>query len=230
MTRRIYISVAGVAALIAAGLIGASLVGANAEETVAPVQRTSVEDELFRGIPQSGTALGRPDAPVTLVEFADVQCPYCATWANTSLPVIVRDYVRPGKVRIVFGGMAFVGPDSDRGLRFALAAGRQDKLWDVLHLLYASQGAENSGWVSESLLREVGTAIPGLDTERALREAQSSAVDRQLARSQQVATRLGIRGTPSFAAGRTGSAVSPVPITSLDPNALRPTLDSLLAK
>ena len=147
MTRRIYISVAGVAALIAAGLIGASLVGANAEETAAPVQQASVETTLLQGIPQSGTALGRPDAPVTLVEFADVQCPYCATWSNTAFPALVRDYVRPGKVRLVFAGMAFVGPDSERGLRFALAAGRQGKLWDVLHLLYASQGAENSGWV-----------------------------------------------------------------------------------
>jgi len=107
------------------------------------------------------------------VEFADVQCPYCATWASSSLAPLVRDYVRAGKVRIVFAGLSFIGPDSERGMRFALAAGRQDKLWDAIHLLYASQGAENSGWVSDALLREIGEAIPGLDTERALREASS---------------------------------------------------------
>ena len=230
MTRRTYISVAGVAALIAAGLIGASLVGANAEETAAPVQQASVETTLLQGIPQSGTALGRPDAPVTLVEFADVQCPYCATWSNTAFPALVRDYVRPGKVRLVFAGMAFVGPDSERGLRFALAAGRQGKLWDVLHLLYASQGAENSGWVSDGLLREVGDAVPGLDVERALRETSSPAVERDLVDAHDLATGLGVRGTPSFAAGRTGKAVSPIAIRSLDANALHPALDSLLTR
>jgi hypothetical protein len=51
MTRRTYISVAGVAALIAAGLIGASLVGANAEETAAPVRDASVETTLLQGTP-----------------------------------------------------------------------------------------------------------------------------------------------------------------------------------
>ena len=94
-------------------------------------------------------------------------------------------------MRIVFGGLSFVGPDSERGMRFALAAGRQDKLWDVIHLLYASQGAENSGWVSDALLRELGAAVPGLDTEHALREASSPEVDRQLSEAQALGTRLG---------------------------------------
>lgn len=230
MTRRTYISVAGVAALIAAGLIGASLVGAQAEETAAPIQQAGVETTLLRGIRQTGTALGRPDAPVTLVEFADVQCPYCATWSNTAFAALVRDYVRPGRVRVVFAGMAFIGPDSERGLRFALAAGRQGKLWDVLHLLYASQRAENSGWVNDSLLSEVGGAVPGLDVERALRETSSPAVERQLALARDLSAALGVRGTPSFAAGRAGSQVSLVPVRSLDANALRPALDSLLAR
>jgi protein-disulfide isomerase len=167
---------------------------------------------------------------VTLVEFADVQCPYCATWSNTAFPSLVRDYIRPGKVRLIFNGMAFIGPDSERGLRFALASGHEGKLWDVLHLLYASQGTENSGWVSDGHLREVGDAVPGLDVERALRETSSPAVERDLAAAHELATRLGVRGTPSFAAGRTGAPVSPIPVRSLDANALRPALDSLLAR
>lgn len=231
VTRRAYTAVAGVAVLIAAALIGTSLVGANAEETAAPApdQHARAGSTLLRGIPQNGAVLGRPGAPVTLVEFADVQCPYCATWSNTAFAAIVRDYVRPGKVRLVFSGMAFIGPDSERGLRFAVAAGRQGKLWETLHLLYASQGAENSGWVSDSLLREIGAEIPGLDPERALRETSSPEVDRQLADARALSTRLGIRGTPAFAAGRTGGALSPISIRSLDANALHPALDALLA-
>jgi protein-disulfide isomerase len=164
------------------------------------------------------------------MEFADVQCPYCAEWSNVAFEEIVRDYVRPGKVRIAFSGLAFVGPDSEKGLRFAHAAGRQGKLWQAVHLLYANQGPENSGWVSDRLLEEIGASIPGLDVERALRESYSAKVDRQIATARATATLLGVRGTPSFAAGRTGTALEPVSVSSLDANALRPALDSLLAE
>jgi len=227
LTRRAYLAVAGVAALIAAGLIGASLVSAKADSKPASPHSSTEAASILAGIPQHGNVLGRQNAPVTLVEFADLQCPYCATWSNTAFPQIVRDYVRPGKVRIVFAGVAFLGPDSERGLRFAFAAGNQGKLWDTTHMLYAQQGAENSGWLSDNVLREPGTTIPGLDAERALRE--SSTVDRQLAEARGLADRAGVRGTPSFAAGPTNGKLVPVAVSSLDANALRPTLDSYLA-
>ena len=79
---------------------------------------------MLRGIPQHGVDLGSPKAPVTLIEFADLQCPYCAQWERNALPVLIRKYVRPGKVRIVFIGMTFVGPDSAKAFSAALAAGR----------------------------------------------------------------------------------------------------------
>lgn len=231
MTRRAYAGVAGAAGLLAAALIAASLIGARAGES-APATEVSggTTSALLSGIPQSGAVLGRPDAPVTLVEFADVQCPYCADWSQTAFAEIVRDYVRPGKVRLVFSGLAFIGADSERGLRFTLTAGRQGRLWHAVHLLYANQGSENSGWVGDELLRKVGAAIPGLDVERALRESSSPKIERQMAVSGATATRLGIRGTPAFAAGRTGAGLKPVAISSLDADALRPALDSLLGR
>jgi protein-disulfide isomerase len=231
MSRRTYVGVAVAAGLLAAALIVASLVGARAGESApdknVPARAASA---LLRSVPQQGPALGRPDAPVTLVEFADIQCPYCAEWSNVAFEEIVRDYVRPGKVRIVFSGLAFIGPDSEQGLRFAHAAGRQGKLWQAVHLLYANQGPEKSGWVSDKLLKEIGASIPGLDVERALRESYSPVVDRQITKAGEAAAQLGVRGTPSFAAGRTGATLQPVSVSSLDADALRPALDSLLAE
>ncbi len=110
---------------------------------------------MLAGIPQQGAVLGDPKAPVTLVEYADFQCPYCAQWSHGAFPTLVERYVRPGNVRIVFRGLAFLGPDSDRALRTAVAAGRENRLWNVVEALYHRQGHENSGWVTESLLEEV---------------------------------------------------------------------------
>jgi protein-disulfide isomerase len=230
MSRRVYVLVAAIAGLLAFGLIAASIVGARDDEWAPPASATRAPSALLSGIPQQGAALGRPDAPVTLVEFADMQCPFCAAWSEGAFKEIVRDYVRPGKARIVFSGLAFVGPDSETGLRFVFAAGRQGKLWQAVHGVYANQGAENSGWITEDFLRETGGSISGLDVDRALRETYSPEVDRQIAAARESATQLGIHGTPSFAAARTGKAVQPVQVTSLAADALRPSLDSLLAR
>ena len=231
MRRRTYLTVGALAGLLAIALIAASLLGArDAQQASAQELSGSDAATLLQGIPQSGSTLGRPGAPVTLVEFADLQCPYCAQWSERTFPEIVRDYVRPGKVRVVFAGLAFVGPDSDRALRFAAAAGRQGKLWHVVDLLYANQGAENSGWADDALMREIGAAVPGLRVEQAHGASASPAVDRQLAAARDLASRLGIRGTPTFAAGRTGTHLAPIRVTSLGTEGLRPTLDSLLAQ
>jgi len=231
MSRRTYAAVGGVALIVAAALIAASVIGTRGGEP-AQADQLSPNDApaLLQGIPQTGPALGRRDAPVTLVEFADPQCPYCAQWSGQAFPELVRDYVRPGKVRIIFAGLAFIGPDSDEALRFALAAGRQGKLWQVMDLLYANQGAENSGWVSQDVLREVGDAVPGLDVERALRETQSQEVESQLAAAKDLQARLGVRSTPAFAASRAGGQLAPVQVTSLDAGGITPSLDRLLAR
>ena len=95
--------------------------------------------------------LGNPNAPVTMQEFADLQCPGCDQYMTTAFPDIVRQYVRTGKVKVEWKGIAFIGPDSEKGLRFVNAAGQQDKLWNVAELIYRNQGTENSGWVTNEL-------------------------------------------------------------------------------
>lgn len=223
------------AALLSAALVAASLSGSrdSSEEPTAAVAATvgaGGVDELLRDIPQDGIALGSPDAPVTLVEYADLQCPYCAAWALESFPEIVDQYVRPGHVRLVFRGLAFLGPDSDTALRTTLAAGAQDKLWNVLHLLYRSQGAENAGWVTDRLLGEVTGSVQGLDGDRVLAERESALVERQLVAAQQAGAQAGIAGTPSFEAGPTGGRLQPLEIHSLDAAELGAHLDQLLAR
>ncbi len=192
MSSRRRLAVALVGALVLGGsLIAASRLGA--EEAAAP--KAEPLPSLLDGIPQSGTALGSPKAPVTLVEYADLQCPYCAEWTHRAFPTLVDRYVRQGEVRIVFRGLAFLGPDSDRALRTAVAAGRENRLWHVVEGLYHRQGHENSGWVTEPLLDEIA-GPRALEASRMHRGSSPSWPTR--------AARPGRRGSPARRPFRSG--------------------------
>jgi protein-disulfide isomerase len=227
MTGARFLLVLAAAGLLAAALVGASLLGAPGGATAAkPAADVS---RAFAGVPQAGAALGRPDAPVTLVEYADLQCPYCAEWAARTLPTLVGDYVRAGKLRIVFRGLAFLGPDSGTALDAALAAGRHGRLWDVVDGLYRRQGAENAGWVTDELLDEVAVDA-GLRGARLRDESKSSWVAAQRGRNDRAAQAAGVTGTPSFQLGRTGGRLELVKLRSLGPDGLVPAIDALLAR
>lgn len=239
------------AAVIAVALIAVSIVGSSDSKTAATttsspstVERTggtivparagpaklpgaAAAVALFKGIPQQLNVLGKPGAPVTMVEFADLQCPYCRASAIEALPALVDQYVRTGKARFVFSGMRFIGPDSDKALRAVYAAGLQSRLWQYLHLLYRSQGAENTGWVTDDLLRSAGASIPGFDTEKMLADMSSPAVTNALAAADQQAQNARVNQTPTFFAGKTGGTLEHVNVTALTPDGFRPTLDAL---
>jgi len=233
-TRTLYLGAIGAALAIAAALVIFSVAtrGGGGSEPPRPPPLTlsgaTATNTLLRGIPQQGNSLGSPSAPVTLVEYADPQCPYCAQWAQGALPELVRDYVRTGRVRIEYRGMAFIGPDSSTGLAAAMAAGNQNKFWHVVELLYANQGSENSGWINAALLGTIADKV-GVDASRFHDERESTAVAESVNNSTLQAHAAGVNSTPTFFAGRTGGALRPVDVTSLDAAALRPALDKLLA-
>src|SRR5947207_606368 len=108
--------------------------------------------DQFKGIPQSGRVLGRSDAPVTMVEFADLQCPFCAQYAQDALPTVVSRYIRAGKLKLELRLIAIIGPDSGKARRMAAAAQRQNRLWNFAELFYRNQGEENSGYVTDPFL------------------------------------------------------------------------------
>jgi protein-disulfide isomerase len=100
-------------------------------------------------------------------------------------------------VKLRFVGMAFLGPDSTKALLYTLAAGEQGKLWQFSDALYADQGGENSGWVTDALLERIAGDL-GLDYAK-LKSDAASAVTRQQASSMAAeAQQRQIPGTPTF--------------------------------
>jgi len=231
-----YVLAFGGAALLAAALIGGTfLLTRDSSKPASQAVTSSVAidgaagvNKLLAGIPQNGAILGKPKAPVTLVEYADLQCPYCARVAVGDFPALVREYVRTGKVRVVFDGLSFVGPDSVTALETAFAAGKQHRLWNVVQLLYANQGAENSGWVTDDLLRGVGRAVPGLDVDSMLAARSDAGVASARDAAQRSAATAGVNGTPSFAVGRTNDVLTLLP--SSDVQSVRAALDAALGR
>ncbi len=243
--KALFAGVAVVAVCIAVALVLVSVLGSGGKKkasrdgtTTAPTTETTggvtkvpgaaATAALFAGIPQRLNELGNAKAGVTMIEFADLQCPFCRAYAVDALPTIVQKYVRTGKVKLIFSGMHFVGPDSEKALRAVLAAGLQGKLWNALDLIYRSQGQENSGWVTDSLLRSVGASIPGLDGAKMVADTSSAKVDNGITAGDQEATKAGVNSTPTFFAGPTGGTLQHMSVTALTPAAFAPTLDALL--
>lgn len=166
------------------------------------LQGAAEVNALFSGVTQRGDTIGDPNAPVTLVEYADLQCPVCRQFSETTLPTLVDEYVRTGKVKLVFASFPFIGDDSIRGAQMAEAVGLQDRLWEFVDIMYRNQGGENSGWVTDQLLRDVAGAIPGVDVDRAMDDRGIARVQDQLAADEQRRMEFGIDSTPSFLIGR----------------------------
>jgi protein-disulfide isomerase len=184
--------------------------------------------EGLAGIPQRGVTLGNPDAPATLLEFADLQCPFCAEYATQALPTVVDRYVRPGKLKLQLRLLAFLGPDSKRGADVAAAATLQNRLWQFSELFYRNQGPENSGYATDQFLRGLARETPGLDVAQVSKDLDSPAATRLLRQADRQAKALGVTGTPSFFIVRRGAMPEPLEVSSLDADSFTSALDTAL--
>jgi protein-disulfide isomerase len=132
-----------------------------------------------------------------MIQFEDLQCPVCKAYQEEGFPGIVEEYVRPGTVKLRFVGMAFIGEDSQKALEYVLAAGEQGKLWQMADALYANQGDENSGWVTDELLEQLAGQLE-LDWEQLQEDAASPLVRQQAASMAAEAEQRQVEGTPWF--------------------------------
>ena len=126
--------------------------GLGAGESISGVRAVN---ELYDGIPQDGATLGNPNAPATMVEFLDLQCPFCAEYTRDALPTIVKRYVRSGQLKLELRPVAILGPDSATAAAAAAAAAQSNRIWQFSDLFYLNQGRENSGYVDDAFLRRI---------------------------------------------------------------------------
>jgi protein-disulfide isomerase len=212
--------IAGVAALIALAVIPVAVVLAvtgnnKSSSSTTPKNTTTLPGaadvtRLFNGIPQHGAVLGSPSAPATLVEYIDLQCPVCRELETTVMPSVISRYVRTGKLKVVARPIAFLGPDSEVARKGAVAALLRNRFFDFAQLLYANQGTENSGWVTDQLVADAYASIPGINVDAAMaarNSAQVSLTEQQFDRASHADNVL---GTPTVLVGKNGGKLTEV--------------------
>lgn len=166
--------------------------------------------QQFDGIPQAGNVLGKKTAPVTMVEYIDLQCPVCRSFETDIMPTIVDRYVRTGKLKVEARPIAIIGPDSELGRRGMIAAERQNRAFNFAQILYFNQGPENSGWLDDSIIASAARSIPGVNV-KALQDAMdSSSVAAEAQTYDGEAQADGLSGTPLVLVGKTGGKLTGV--------------------
>ena len=184
---------------------------------------------MLAGIPQTGIYLGNPAAPVRVVEFADLQCPFCREYSLEVLPQLVQDYVRSGKVRMEFRNLSFLGKDSVTAARAAAGAAQQNKLWNFVDVFYYNQGEENSGYVTPAFLARISRAA-GVDPVKADAYAASKASLKPLTAANTLADQSGVQSTPTILVGKRGGALTPVQADPTDVGTFKSAIDGALGQ
>lgn len=98
--------------------------------------------------------LGDQKAPVTLIEYGDYQCPFCGRMFTQVEPQLREEYIKTGKVKMVYRDFAFLGPESLAAASAAHCAADQSKFWEYHDALYAAEikdGKENNGNLNKTL-------------------------------------------------------------------------------
>jgi protein-disulfide isomerase len=179
------------------------------------------------GVPQSGAVLGKATAPATLTIFEDPQCPFCRQWNVDTLPTVVQNYVRTGRVKIEYRGIVVIGENSIAGLRAIYGAEPQNKLWSMVEALYERQGEENSGWITIPVIKDAAREI-GADPAKVIAHADAKTVTAQLNANQKLATQLGVNSTPTFIVQKQLGTPVELNVSGLEPDQFTPSLDEAL--
>ena len=175
-------------------------------------------DSLLTGIPESGTTLGNPAAPVSMTYYGDLECPICQEFTLNTLPQFIEDDVRTGKASVTYRSFCTATCNDysngqavfDSQQVAAYAAGRQGLFWYYAELFYHEQGQEGSGYVTPSFLNGIAGQIPALDKTTWQTDLKDPDLLAQVQADQQTGHSAGVQGTPTlFLKGPKGEMQAP---------------------
>ena len=139
--------------------------------------------------------LGDSDAPVTIIEFSDYECPFCARFWSQTLPALKSEYIDTGKAKLVYRDLPLpFHANAQKAAEAAECAGDQDKYWDMHDKIFENQAIEIS-----DLKGYAGDL--GLDTAEFNSCLDSGKHEDEVNKDYSDASKVGASGTPTFFIG-----------------------------
>ena len=196
-----------------------------------PQQAVNIKDVKIAGNP----FIGNPDAPVVLAYWSDHQCPYCKAVEvggipqiplTPAIPILIKDYVDAGKLKIVFKDYPFLGPDSTTAALYEHAVWElyPDKFYEWRKALMLAQDEENGGFGNEESIVKLTNEISGIDggAVKALVAKKTDVYTKSIEADRAEGASFGIQGTPGFITGTKLIA------GAADPSAFKAAIDAQL--
>ena len=140
---------------------------------------------------------GSSFAPITILEWGDYQCTFCYRFHQTSLNVIYQDYIKAGKVNLVFKDFPLNGPDSVLAAEATYCAGDQGKYWEYHDELYSNWGGERTGWITRESLDKFASTI-SLELDKFNSCLDEKKYHLKVLELEKFGKEIGINATPSF--------------------------------
>jgi protein-disulfide isomerase len=204
-----FYAVLGLVLLVLAGLLASKM------------KKTGTQEAANQGIPMRltpdqlqrvhGISVGRDDAPITIYEFADFQCPHCAQFAAFIEPLIRQNLVDTGRARYVFYEVPLGFKWSFLAARAGRCANEQEKFWNFHGIIFARQQQWAFDPDAAAQFKEYARTIPGMDADKFDQCVRSSRFQKEVSESLQLGQSLGVGGTPTLFVN--GRKIDPLPKT-----------------
>lgn len=196
-----------VAGLLVAGAVIYSTGSGSLKEPANIISQTGEVD-----LADDDVILGSADAPVTIVEFGDYQCPFCGKFFTQIEPKLRDEYIKTGKVKMVYRDFAFLGPESQGSALASQCAAEQGKFWSYHDGLYEAEvadGKEHNGNLSAAFLKSLAVDL-GLDKNKFNSCLDSQKYKEEVVKDYNDGVEAGVRGTPTaFINGKAVSGALP---------------------
>ena len=171
-----------------------------------PTGEAAATADITKVTQEGAPFIGDPKAPVVMAYWFDYQCPFCRESEEKIMTQLITDYVKPGKLKILFKDFAFLGPDSQTAALAARAVWEvaPDKFYDWHKAMFDHQDEENAGWGKKEDIIALTKTIPGIDAAKVEQLMTDHAKDYGKAIDADVAEgkAMGIEGTPGVIVGK----------------------------
>lgn len=185
--------------LVAALLVAGALVYSAGARSAAPSPIDSAASVSAEGLIDDDVILGDPSAQVTVVEFGDYQCPYCGRFFTDVESKLREEYIKTGKVRMVFRDFAFLSAESFNAAMATQCAAEQKKFWEYHDGLFAAEvidGREHNGNLSDAFFKALASSL-GMDRNRFDSCLLSKKYEKEIAKDYNDGLAAGVTGTPT---------------------------------